>query len=840
MSEDSKEEDSEMTSSFIRRAKKYDSRKNILLIPGIDKINTNNEINLENNNYNNNKISNNNIDVSDTFTISESSVNSSSISANKSLNINNNAQNKSIDNPKSVLKSYLRQLTTKFEDNKVSFSIEVKNNKSQKNNNRKNSILSMDILRKSTKQNNNNLDINGKYTFPNDKKRISNLKNYQPNNQDYENNNENQVNSIKRDSYTNKKTNNSNESINEKISIIADEMLNRAKIKKIEETKNKFMRSNIKHRTLLSTITSPLIYSNKIDDEEFMDIINDDFSLSDKRNSFTKDNIDINLINKRQLQYNNIESTSSKDYFHSSSSNYSIQEKNINEKIIEKCPNMKKYQITPSFTERQMKRLQIKNNNINKLRKKLEKKNIIMTCPKLDSFSQKIIEQKGKHIPLYKRPVNVQYDKNLKFNLFLKMKKENELKNENNKTNKGFLSYRANEKNSNIKIIKFFESQINWKEKVNFKTKKLKNSLEKEKENSLNEELVFKPKILNNSEYKRKNKSNSIFMKLYHDQSIKEKKLEKLRKKLTPKFIPNINNEKILNYYNKSNNNIFNKYSNFIINNNNTSRLMNNISSNFEKLNKILYYEEEDSSATLTKRFKNYEKYEISKIEKDNIKNEKDDAITSLTRLDSDYANNKYPNINESKSIFIGHEFYYPDSDRSIIYNQYNNIKPNYINSQNKSKILKNKERFEKESSFHSKIKKTNKIPKKLFLSYLKENDIIIRNKSMEIKPRKAKNYNKLKNKDLQLKKLSDNYNSKITNESNSELSNKEKINKKSKKEEHSINLDLLKFNENRKKTFHERNENDLKKNNNDYSRIMREKKEKIKQFKIYRTNFQK
>ena len=628
-----------------------------------------------------------------------------------------------------------------------------------------------------------NLNISAKYTFPNDKKRISNLKNYHANNQNYENNQENQVKSIKRDSYTNKKTNNSNESINEKISIIADEMLNRAKIKKIEETKNKFMRSNKKHRTLLSTITSPLIYSNKINDDEFMDIINDDFSLSDKRNSFTKDNIDINLINKRKLQYNNIESTSSEDYFHSSSLNYNIPETNRKEKIIEKSPNMKKYQITSSFTERQMKRLQIKNNNINKLRKKLEKKNIIMTCPKLDSFSRKLIEQKGKHIPLYKRPVNIQYDKNLKFNLFLKMKKENELKNENNKANKGFLSYRANETNTNIKIVKFFESQINWKEKVNFKTNKLKNSLEKEKENSLNEELVFKPKILNNSEYKRKNKSKSIFMKLYHDQSVKEKKLEKLRKKLTPKFIPNINNEKVLNYYNKSNNNIFNKYSNFNVNNNNhTSRLMNNISSNFKKLNKILYYEEEDSSATLTNRFKNYEKYEISKIKKDNIKNEKDDTIASLTRLDSDYANNKYPNINESKSIFIGHEFYYPDSDRSIIYNQNNNIKPNYIYSQNKSKIFKNKERFEKVSSFHSRIKETNKIPKKSFLSFLKENDIISKNKSMEIKPRKAKNYNKIKNKNLQIKKLSDNYNSKISNESKSELSNKEKINKKNRK----------------------------------------------------------
>ena len=818
-------EDSEITPSYIKRARKYDSRKNLSSIPGIDKINTNKENNI----YNNNKISNNNKDDSDSFTISESSIYSSSISANKSINNNNNIQNKSIDNPKNILKTYLKQLTTKFEDKKVSFSIEVYNNKSQKKNYRKNSILSVDILRKNTRQN-NNLNISAKHTFPNyNKNRISNLKNYQPNNQNYQNNQENrEEESIKRNSYTKKETNNSIESINEKISIIAEEMLNKAKSKKIEETKNKFMRSNIKNKTLLSTITSPLIYSNKINDEEFMNILDDDFSLSDKRNSFTKDNINFNLLNKRKLQYNNIESTSSKDIYYSSSSNYSIPEKKRKEKIIEESPNMKKYQISSSFAERQMKRLQIKNNNINRLRKKLEKKNIIMLSPKMDSFSQKLIKQKGKYIPLQKRPVNIQYDKNLKFNLFLKMKKENELKNENNKTNKGFLSYRINEANSNIKIIKFFESQINWKEKVNFKTKKLKNSLEKEKENSLNEKLVFKPKLLNNSEYKRKNKSKSIFMKLYHDQSVKEKKLEKLRKKLTPRFIPNINDEKSLIYYNKNNNHIFNKYSNFNANNNNnTSRLMNNISSNFEKLNKILYYEEEDSSAIFTDRLKNHGKYEISKIKKDNIKNvENNDTITSLTRLDSDNTNNKYPNINESKSIFISHEFYYPDSGKCIINSQYNNIKTNYNNSQNKSGILKSKIKYEKENSFHSKIKEINKIPKKLFLSYLKENDISSKNKSIETKSRKVKKNNKQEYNDLQLKKISDNYNSKIKNNSKSELSNKEKINKKRRKDEQSINLDFLKFKE-KKKTLGERNDNDLKINNNDYSSIMRKKKRK-------------
>ena len=813
----------------------------MLLIPGIDKINTNIDTNLENKN-NNNNISNNNKDDSDTFTMSESSINSSSITDNKTIS-NNNFPNKSIDNQKNVLKTYIKKLTTKFEDKKVSFNIDDNNhnNKSNKHNSRKNSILSLDILR-NTSQNNSNMKLNALNSASNNSiYRISNLKNYPPNLQNNLNNSDNQIKRIQRNSYTKRKINNSIESIKEKISSIADEMLIRIKNKRIEENKDKFIRSNIRHKTLISTITSPLIYSNKIKDEEFMDIINDNFSLSDNRNSYTKDNIDLNLLVKRYLLYNNIDSINSQDDLNSSISNYIIPKENLKEKILEKSPYMKKYRISSSFPERQMKRLQMKNNNINILRKKLEKKNKNIFSPKIDSFSQKLIEQKGIYIPPYKRPVNIQYDKNLKFNLFLKMKKENELKKDHNKENKGFLSSRVNKKNSNIKIVNFFESQISWKEKVNYKTKKLGISLEKEKEKALKEELAFKPKILNNSEYKRKYKTKSIFMKLYHDQSIKEKKLEKLKKKLTPSFTPNINNEKSLNYYNKNNINVCNNYSNFHANNtNNTLRLMNNISINFEKLNKILYYEEENSSANLSNKLKNYEMHEISKIKKDDIKKvELNDTITSLTRLDSDKENNKYPNINESNFIFIGHDSYNPKSERSIIYNQNNKIKSNYKKNANKNEILKNKIRYKKERKYYSKIKEKNLIPNKFFFSFLKGNDNYNKNKSMEIQSRKVKKNND--NLLEQLGKLNENLNSKIIRKSKSELSYKEIINKTNREQTGQIiYFDLWEFNENQEETLGQNYGNEWKKTNNDYSKIMKEKKEKIKQYIIYRTNFQK
>ena len=823
----SKEEDSEITSSSIKRTKKYDSRKNILFIPCIDKINANKDINLENNNYNDNKNSNNNKDGRDSFYDSESIISiSSSISYNKSIN-NNNFRNKSTDIPKNVLKKYIKKLTSKFENKKVSFNIEDNNNISKKNSYRKNSILSIDILRNNSNQINNNSKIVEKTTFSNNNKnRIGNLKNYQPNNDNYQ---DSQAKGIKRNNYVKEKTNNLIKSIKEKISIMTKEMLNRVKIKKIEGEKERLMKRNIKYKTLLSTITSPLIYSNKIHDEEFMDIINDDFSLSDKRKSFTKDNLDLSLLSKRKVQYNNIESISPEDNFYLSSSSSKIPQKNKKEKIIEKNKNMRRYQISSSFAERQMKRLQIKNNNINRLRKKLERKNNINFSPNIDSFSQKIIEQKGTYIPIYKRETNIQYGKNLKFNLFLKMKKENELKNENNKANNGFLSCRINEKNYNFKIIDFFETQMSWKEKVNFKTNNLRNSLEKEKENSLNKELTFKPNILGGSKDKKKNKRNSIFMKLYHEQRVKEKNLERLRNRLTPSFRPNINGGKGLNYCAKENINIFDNSSKLNSNNNNNkSILMNNISSNFEKLNKILYYEEEDSSATLSKRLKYCKKHEISKIKKDNINNvEKDDSITSLTRIDSDNSNNKYPNINENKSIFIDHEFYYPDSDRSIAYSQYNNKKSNYINNQNKSQILKNKIRYAKGSGYQSKIKETNKIQSKLLLSYFKVNNSYSKNKSIEIKSRKSIN-NNLEYKILKLGKLGDSFNSKIAIESKFELSKKEKINKKSiEKEKRSRYLDLKKFNKKQNETFRETNENVWKYNNSDYSKIMKGKKRK-------------
>jgi hypothetical protein len=326
-------------------------------------------------------------------------------------------------------------------------------------------------------------------------------------------------------------------------------------------------------------------------------------------------------------------------------------------------------------------------------------------------------------------------------------------------------------------------------------------------------------------------------MKLYNDQNIKEKKLEKLKKELTPSFIPNINDEKRFHHYNKKNSNILNNYSKFNMNNsNNTSRLRNNISSNFKKLNKILYYEEEDSSAALTNRLKGYENLEISNIKKDNIKKiEKEDTLPSLTGLESDLTNYKFPNINESNSICLGHGFIYPDSDRNIIYNQYNNINNNFINYSNESAILRNKNMYEKENSFNQKIEEIDNISNKSLFSYFKVKDLINPNKSMEIKFGKNKNYVNSNYEDSKFQKFMDNNNYKIEDEDElkPEISKKNKINNiNEEKDDQNIYFDLWNFNGKQKETIDERNEKDKKKKYNEYSYIMKEKKEKIKNLK--------
>ena len=771
-----KEDDIEITLSSIKNKKKNNDRRSIEELNNNDAYDKNFDDYIKNINLNDSllRMEKNKNDLNNIYNENEQEI-------EKKLNIRSSKTQKKVAFKEYPKKYEIYNSNIKTDNNNLNQDLILKKNSDNSNGNKKNNEI-----------------INTK-TYKNNNIRASSLKNYNKNNQ------------INKSATTKeKRKKDSLELIKEKITL-----LNKEKVKKEPENVKKFIRSKKRNKTITSVITSPLIITSKIKDEEFLNILkDDDFSLcEEKKNSFTKDNIGIDLLNKNNFffnsfnnnEYNNDSSNfdddeDEDDDYYSSKNTQNLNSQNSfnienhlknkdKEIIIEQTKNMKKYRICSSFFELQMKRLQIKNNNINKLKKKLAKKNnIILLSPQINSLSKKIIEQKGKYIPLYKRAANIQYEKNLKKNLFDRMKIERETKIEN-KVGKGHLSFR--ERNSNEKIEKFFESQISWKEKINSKTKELKDRLSTEKEKKLNEELIFRPKILNNSEYLsdyRNNKNNDdIFMKLYEDKNIKEKKYEKLKKRLTPSFIPNINDKKV-NYYN--NHNIFNNYSKFNKNNNRiynskTSRLINNISSNLDKLKKILIYEDEEelSCANLLKK-NNYSK--------------KSDSITSYTRLGSDYTNNKFPNINESDSIYNGNEFIYPDTDRKIIFNYYNNIKNNYINNINKNSLLKNKFKFQKQKKLGNNKKSNHN------LSFLKK-EIFDNNESIDIKTGKFLNKNNIDyEKYGKISKVKDYEKEEINNS-------------KYKKEEFNKFLDLWNYNKDKKEKNDEISENDFSKKEYSY-----------------------
>ena len=161
-----KEIDAEINFSPIKRTKRYDLRKSAILLPFVPNkelidSNINKDTNLENNNSSyNNKSKSENKDDSDTFTINEndndndndndsdgSSSNKKSENGNKSISINNNLENRNIANSTKLLKTYIKKLSSKFDNKKVSFLVDDNiNNKSYRSNNsRKNSILYEDL-----------------------------------------------------------------------------------------------------------------------------------------------------------------------------------------------------------------------------------------------------------------------------------------------------------------------------------------------------------------------------------------------------------------------------------------------------------------------------------------------------------------------------------------------------------------------------------------------------------------------------------------------------------------------------------------------------------------------
>ena len=264
-----------------------------------------------------------------------------------------------------------------------------------------------------------------------------------------------------------------------------------------------------------------------------------------------------------------------------------------------------------NFIEKQMIRQKFKEKSIEKMKTNLEKKKFnFIFKPELNKKSLKIAA-KNKNPPLFQRAVEMENSKLFKILMNEKLKINNENLNNSNC---------SNSKKSIQEINDFFNLQMEWKEKINKKTDGLKNDLNYKDNQEFSEILSHKFKIdpyseilINksipkdhhtkyrsnyfslfkeyNQNFKGKRKNNS-FTRLYKEREIREIKLKKLKKKLTPNFRPATNNHSShinYNYFFKpkssiNTNNIIKKSKSYIIPSvNNKSTISNNslINNNF-------------------------------------------------------------------------------------------------------------------------------------------------------------------------------------------------------------------------------------------------------------------
>ena len=211
------------------------------------------------------------------------------------------------------------------------------------------------------------------------------------------------------------------------------------------------------------------------------------------------------------------------------------------------------------FLEKQLNRKRFTEIKLNRKKERiqfLERKNNYYT-PKINQLSLEIIRNKGDYIPIFKRAIELENEKKMK--ILIKQKMKNKSLSLNNSKIK---------KRTQKQINEFFNTQINWKNKVEKENNILKLKL-RAKENQNNTELNFisrldkselnisrrksKPKssfsLYDNNKYKsttysmylKENDKTNIGYRLYKDYEQRQKNMNKLKKKLTPSFTPIIN-----------------------------------------------------------------------------------------------------------------------------------------------------------------------------------------------------------------------------------------------------------------------------------------------------------
>ena len=284
----------------------------------------------------------------------------------------------------------------------------------------------------------------------------------------------------------------------------------------------------------------------------------DNISETDDKNNFKESSSSIDYSSKLNSSSSNF--NSSHDFNLTTSSNNNIKNKNLLVNYSKNGRNSK----YKNFLEKQLKRQRLAQLKINKIKREKELKEFknYYSSPKINSLSLQIINSKGNYIPLFKRAIEIENEKKMKRLINQKIQNNNFIINNSNYT-----------KRTTKEINDFFYAQMSWKDRVDQKNKYLKKLLIDQQIEQNSEITNYEMKINPKSELillqKRKQnnlsliditQSNSTIIinsanRLYKDYEIRQKKLKKLKRELTPSFMPSINKSpKMHNYKNKKKN----------------------------------------------------------------------------------------------------------------------------------------------------------------------------------------------------------------------------------------------------------------------------------------------
>ena len=287
--------------------------------------------------------------------------------------------------------------------------------------------------------------------------------------------------------------------------------------------------------------------------------------------------------------------------------------------------NKNKVKKKDTFFDKQIKKYSYKQKQIKRDSQRMEEieKKEMRSIPEISEKSKKIMKKKGKHIPLYKRSLELHYEKQFNYAVNEENKKSSELE-------QNYTSIHS----KNLKINKnFFNDQINWKKNISDKTNSLRTLLNSNKEEKLIQNLSFRPKLSEKTTLlankKRQNKSDdrdNIFKRLFDESKSKEKNLIKLHKKLSPNFKPVINDaSSSIHNFTLRKNYTKNVPKNIKFRNNEEKKKI-NTSRQYLRKDKVLFFEDEklslDSFPSLMDKDTEYEEI-INNINSININEEK-------------------------------------------------------------------------------------------------------------------------------------------------------------------------------------------------------------------------